>query len=246
MTDNHYADFAREALARPSDFGWWGFDEMFDTWGFTGIAMHRDSDLLQISNYHSVVRDLRHDFGDDFDEHFQEVGLKHWAVGHTDNLCCRILNRSMPHSDITDDDVTDYFKKAVDIAISLREDYPVYDECDYSDRQWVAAYDWLKECLSHSSYVDVGSHVVMTDSNVGEIHYWLSEMSYYENYLDDGTPYYEGDMIAEAVFDLGFDKRETESDIEFWTNWEYNNGAAVARRTNRWNEEAGQLKMEFS
>lgn len=245
MTDNHYADLAREALKRPSDFGWWGFDEMFDTWGFTGIAMHRDSDLLDISNYHSVVRDLRDDFGDDFDEHFQEVGLKHWAVGHTDNLCCRILKESKPHSMITDDDVTDYFKKAVDIAISLREDYPVYDECDYSDRQWEAASDWLKECLT-SSFIDVGGHVIMADDTVSEVHHWLSNDSYYDNYLDDGTPYYEDDSITEAVYDLGFDKRETNSDIEFWTNWEYNNGAAVARRTNRWNEEAGQLKMEFS
>lgn len=241
---NRYADYARDALSRPPDFGWWGFDEMFDTWGFTGISMHRDSDILEISNYHSVIRDLKSDFGDEFDEHFREVGFGHWAVGHVDQLCCQILKRSMPHSDITDDDVTDFFKKTIDIAISIREDYPIYDEFDYSERQWESAADWLKQCLT-DSFIDVGGHVVMTDDTVGEIHYWLSNDSHYDNYLDDGTPYYEEDVISEAVFDLGYDKRETDDDIAFWSNWESANPGAVARRTNRWNEESGQLKLEI-
>lgn len=246
---SEYVDYAIEALKRPSDFGWWGFDEMFDTWGFSGISMHRDSDILQISNYHSVIRDLKEKFKDDYDENFAEVGFGHWAVGHVDQLCCRILKTSIPHSDITDDDITDYFKEAVDIAISIREDYPVYDECDFSDREWEAAAKWLGECLSSSGSwtgCDVSGHVIMTDETVGEVHYWLSNHSNYWNYHDDGTPYYESDLITEAVFDLGFDKRDDDNDIEFWSAWEIDNRSAVAFRNERRNEEAGQLKMEFS
>jgi len=103
-------ELAQQALQKPEDFGWWGGDEMFDTWGWSGIDVHNASDSVQIVNFDLIKKDLMEKFPDDF----EVVGLRHWAVGHVDRLTCRILKNSISHDSITDDDITDAFKAAMD------------------------------------------------------------------------------------------------------------------------------------
>jgi hypothetical protein len=65
---------------------------------------------------------------------------------------------------------------------------------------------------------------------------------------------YDQEEILEAVYDLGFDVRMPESDLEiypcddatsFWLSYERSNPTIAAKRKNRRWEEAGQLKLSI-
>ena len=43
--------YAKQATTKPEDFGYWGSEDMFKTWGFTNIDQSRDSDILTKSNF---------------------------------------------------------------------------------------------------------------------------------------------------------------------------------------------------
>jgi hypothetical protein len=244
MTD--YVKYAKQALTRPSDFGWLGFDEMFDTWGFAGINKHRDSPLVDLSNWDAAIADIKHQFGDEvYDENFSEVGLSHWLVGHADQLAVKILHKSIPHDSITDEDITDYFKYVADIALYLSEGYPVLDEQDLSDREWASANADIED-MANCSWMPFGQKCVMQDGFGEMVQDWLCQNDrYIGEYSDDGTPCYDEKDIAEAIYDLGFDNREDEEANIFWSEWEEANISAKSRRKNRREEEAGQLVLEF-
>ena len=245
MTD--YVKYAKQALTKPSDFGWFGFDEMFDTWGFAGINKHRDSPLVDLSNWDAVIADIKHEFGDEvYDDNFSEVGLSHWLVGHADQLCVKILNKSIAHDSITDEDITDYFKYVADIALYLSEEYPVFDEQDLSDRQWVAANESIED-MANSSWIPFGQKCVMQDGFGDMVQSWLCNNDcWIAEYHDDGTPCYDEKDIQQAIYDLWLDDREDEDANIFWCEWEEANVSFKSRRINRRNEENGQLVLELS
>jgi hypothetical protein len=244
MTD--YVKYAKQALTKPSDFGWFGFEEMFDTWGFAGINKHRDSPLVDLSNWDAAIADIKHEFGEDiYAENFSEVGLSHWLVGHADQLCVKILNKSIAHDSITDEDITDYFKYVADIALYLSEEYPVLDEQDLSDRQWIAANESIED-MANCSWIPFGQKCVMQDGFGDMVQSWLCYNDcWIVEYLDDGTPCYDEKDIQQAIYDLWLDDREDEEANAFWSEWEEINPSAKARRINRRNEENGQLTLEF-
>ncbi len=245
MTD--YVKYAKQALTKPSDFGWFGFEEMFDTWGFAGINKHRDSALVDLSNWDAAIADIKHHFGDEiYDENFQEVGLGHWLVGHADQLCVKILHKSIPHDSITDEDITDYFKYVADIALYLSEEYPVLDENDLSERQWLATNSDIED-MANCSWIPFGQKCVMQDGFGDMVQSWLCNNDcWIVNYHDDGTPCYDEKDIQEAIYDLWLDDREDEEANAFWSEWEEINPSSKARRINRRNEENGQLVLELS
>ena len=242
-----YVKLAKQALTKPSDFGWFGFEEMFDTWGFTGIGKHRDSPIIDLSNWDCAIADIKREFGEEvYDENFYEVGLGHWLVGHSDQLCVKILKESITHNSITDDDITDYFKFAVDIATYLSEEYPVLDEQDFSERQWIAANADIED-QANCSWISFGQKCIVGDGFGDEVQTWLVYNDcWVTHYHDDGTPCYDEKDITEAIYDLGLDNREDEESHIFWSEWEMENISAKSRRTNRRNEENGQLTLEFS
>ena len=241
-----YVKYAKQALSKPSDFGWFGFDEMFDTWGFAGINKHRDSPLVDLSNWDAAISEIKHKFGDEvYDENFYEVGLSHWLVGHSDQLAVKILHKSIPHDSITDEDITDYFKFVADIALYLSEEYPVLDESDLSERQWISSNADIED-MANCSWMPFGQKCVMQDGFGDMVQSWLID-NYREmiDYHDDGTPYYDEKDLTEAIYDLGFDDREDEEANIFWSEWEMDNISAKSRRKNRREEENGQLTLEF-
>jgi hypothetical protein len=244
MTD--YVKYAKLALKRPSDFGWFGFDEMFDTWGFAGINKHRDSPLVDLSNWDCAIADIKREFGDEvYDENFHEVGLGHWLVGHADQLCVKILNESIAHDSIVDEDITDYFKYVADIALYLSEEYPILDESDLSERQWIATNADIED-MANCSWVPFGQKCIVDDEFSDTVQYWLINNDCdIVGYHDDGTPYYDEKDITEAIYDLWLDNREDEEANAFWSEWEEANISFKSRRINRRNEENGQLTLEF-
>lgn len=123
---------AKDGLQKPEDFGYWGSDDMFKTWGFCGVDKNRDSDLLEISNFEVITKDLMTKFPLDF----RIENYSHWLVGNVDRLVCRILKHEIPFIDeVNQEDITIAFRAAMEWLDQLR-DYPVADEGDYSDKQY--------------------------------------------------------------------------------------------------------------
>ena len=74
--------YAKQATTKPEDFGYWGSEDMFKTWGFTNIDQSRDSDILTKSNFKYITEELMGIFPNDF----RIENYNHWAVGWVDRL----------------------------------------------------------------------------------------------------------------------------------------------------------------
>lgn len=250
---SEYVDLAKKALKHPDDFGWFGFDEMFVTWGFAGINKDARDVISDVSNWHCAIAEMKRLFPDTYDECFYEVGLRHWLVGHCDQLCVKVLRAEIPHHMITDADITDEFKAIIDISTYLAYEYPILDEEDYSERQWAAGAENIEWCIDNNLF-DWCNYVEKSVDMGYAIQSWLSDNGYdCCDYDDQGVPMYGQEEILEAVYDLGFDMRMPVDDLEiypvddatsFWFSYERSNPSFAARRNNRRWEEAGQLKLE--
>jgi hypothetical protein len=117
---------ASDAIKKPEDFGYWGPEDMFETWGFCGIDKSQASDILEESNFETISQELLSQFPNDF----RIETYRHWAVGQVTRLVCRVLNSK---GEIEDKNITDAFKKAMEWKDKLAN-YPVANEDDYSDR----------------------------------------------------------------------------------------------------------------
>ena len=127
--DDYVMEAAREALTHPPDSSF-SDDDLFVTWGLT-IGMHRDSDLVDVSNFERVTEDMRRVFPADV--YVTHAG--HWAVGWADQLTVRVLEPWADPYDYTARDVTRAFRVITSVAAYLREQYPVYDKRDLSERE---------------------------------------------------------------------------------------------------------------
>ena len=131
LPDELVVKAATESLTRPDNFsyGYAGRDDsLFVTWGLT-IGQHRDSEALDRSNYRRILEDMRAEFPDDIGE----LASSHWAVGWMEQMTIRVLTRELADdAEITAADVTPAFRKILGITLGLAEDYPVYDESDFS------------------------------------------------------------------------------------------------------------------
>lgn len=124
---------ASEALTRPDDFGYYGSRDLFGQWGLT-VSVHRDSDVVDQSNYRTLVRDLRAELvsrGDDPDEYMDEIHSSHWGHGWIDQLAVRVLVD--PAGPVSPENVTHAFRWITDAAVFLREQDPVWDDEDHSE-----------------------------------------------------------------------------------------------------------------
>jgi hypothetical protein len=119
---------ATEALTRPDSY-FTSDDNLFWTHGIT-LGTHRDDDTMGVSNYACVTRDMTEVFpADVYEQHFS-----HWAVGYGQSLVVRVLRDA--DDDIEPGNITAAFAAITSIATWLRDDYPLYDESDYSEREY--------------------------------------------------------------------------------------------------------------
>jgi hypothetical protein len=139
-------ELAKMALEKPEDFGWWGNEEMFISWGWAGIDKSNASDALELSNFEVVSNDLLEKFPKDF----ELVGLGHWVVGHADRFIVRILNDS--NSEITEDNITDAFKYAMEWKSKLDE-YPIADEDHFYDFCVAEVIEWMNSDLPQEIFI---------------------------------------------------------------------------------------------
>ena len=111
--------YAKQATTKPEDFGYWGSEDMFDTWGFTNIDQNRDSDPLEKANFKYITEDLMGSFPEDY----RIESYNHWAVGSVDRLVCRIYEEDRKTIALP-------FVLAMEWLDKLDE-YPVADEDTY-------------------------------------------------------------------------------------------------------------------
>lgn len=181
-TDPKYQALAEEAVresgSRP-DFGYSGGLPIGKTWGFT-FAKHRDSGLLEQSNYEVIKKDLEERFSEDVQsEHFG-----HWAVGWIDELAVRMLDKKGK--------ITAAGMAALEWQEKLA-DYPVADEEDYSERQTEATIE------------NIMSEGRIDRDKAGEVYGWLwdnNERALQDSDDQGGYPY--RDQIEKALRGLGY------------------------------------------
>jgi hypothetical protein len=119
---------AKQALTRPDYYMYSGGDGDPSTRNMGRVfGMHRDSDILEVSNYETIKKDLESRFPDDI----EELHDSHFLVGWMDTLCVRVYEIEMERYKV----FTDAFKAAYEWKLKL-DDYPVADEEDYSKREW--------------------------------------------------------------------------------------------------------------
>jgi len=190
---------AKDGLQKPEDFGYWGSEDMFKTWGFCGVDKNRDSDLLEISNFEVITKDLMSKFPLDF----RIENYSHWLVGDVDRLVCRILKYEIPFIDqVKEEDITIAFIAAMEWLDQLR-DYPVADEGDYSDKQY-------EQSIAEIIEWDRNNPGVIYKDNLN-IENWADRICYElgnDNYEYSEYSYYPDEAIYKAIYKLGLQNEE--------------------------------------
>jgi hypothetical protein len=116
-------------------FVWFRDRDLSDAENWAVIYTHnRDSGLLDQSNA-AVIEKAMKPFteGDEPDVAFESHS--HWAVGHVDGFSVRVFKNG---------DITEAFKAYHELAQRLA-DYPILDEANYSEREFEATLDNIKD-----------------------------------------------------------------------------------------------------
>ena len=122
----HLADTAWKT---PRDYG--GFSPVGD---YCILSRHRDSDLLDESNWSVACKSLSAEAYDGGTQYADErPAVYHWRAGH---WACGWIEYLMVRPDAPDETLT----AAGEIVCSLAS-YPVLGEDDFSQREWDAACD---------------------------------------------------------------------------------------------------------
>lgn len=215
---------ATDGLTKPEDFGYWGPEDTFVTWGFCGIDKTRDSNIMDISNFETITEELLDGYPDDF----RIEKYNHWLVGSVSRLVCRILKRG---TKVEFDNITDAFKAAM-ICKDQLNDYPVYDQDDYSNRLYKEAIECLYDLPNYlKDMVDIN-----TSDYAEKIYFELSANMNIE-FDVDGEQYPKDDDIKYAVYRLQIWNPEA---IEEWNEWTDQNGL---ERIHVRKENPNQLKL---
>lgn len=200
-------DLATHALQKPDDFGWWGSDEMFVSWGWTGIDKDDSSRADDIVNFDLIAADLMERFPFDFDI----VGIRHWAVGHVKRLTCRILINVK--IGLVESNITEAFKEAMRWLMKL-DDYPIVDDDKLYEYCRQEMFDWIMQ--------EIPSEVYIRDSKEETVDQILSEFeSDYSGDFDVVCWNLEGkapddEMIRYVAYDLSLCAA---SHRDFWDEW---------------------------
>lgn len=197
---NELPKYAAQALQKPEDFGYWGYDDMFLTWGFTGIDKNDASDLLEQSNFEVISKQLMEEYPDDF----RIETYKHWAVNSVDRLVCRILKEP---GEIVNLNITDAFRTAMDWHNEL-DNYAIADEEHYLKMEFDYAIELIK---------DMDSDLLQLINTESED--WAEDI-YYQLTMNMGVDivneYVKNDDIVMAIYTMQLWNLDA---IEEWNEW---------------------------
>jgi len=207
--ENNIEESARLALKKPEDFGYWGSEDMFKTWGFTGHDKSRDAGILDRSNFKVISENLMSEYPEDC----RIESYKHWLVGNVERLVCRILLDE--DKGIVEDNITDVFRLAMRWQDMLN-DYPIADENDWSDECYKDCIETLEGMNSYLlNMIDTSN-----ESWAEDIYFYLMQEMNVE-FDSDVNAYPSDDQIRLAVYSLKLWKLEEK---EAWDNWTEDTG----------------------
>lgn len=213
---SHYSieELATMALKKPEDFGYWGSEDMFKTWGFSGIDDTAQS-ILEKSNFEVISKDLMERFPGDF----RIETYKHWVVGSIDRLVCRIL---LSESDVTESNISPAFIAAMEWQERLME-YSVADEGDYFNKEYESVIESIKELPSY--LLDL---IDTSDYNWADFVYNELAMNMNVELCPDAGLYPKDEDILMAVYSIQYWNKEN---IGGWTEFiERNNLEPIPTR----------------
>jgi hypothetical protein len=182
---------AEMALKKPDDFGYWGYEDMFKTWGFAGHDQSRDSNIMEKSNFKVITGDLMNQYPNDF----RIETFAHWAVGSVDRLICRILIDETKGCD--EDNITESFKASMNWHNRIN-DYPIADEDYYYEKLQDEAIDCIKNMEDYLLLVTNTEE----DGWAEKIYYTLTNDLNFE-FDVDAEQYPNDNKILEAVLKSG-------------------------------------------
>lgn len=211
-------DLAKEALTQPSDSGWdYSLRDMglWQSWGMSSWSVTRDSDLYEQANWVAIQKILNEEFGperklpdpisgeQDLFRDWMIVRSSHWAVGWVEQIMVRILIDK--EGEIEEDNITDIFKRCIELKKDTIVDYPLLDDSIYSELESEQIINNIK--MEIPGWVD--------NSDPDEIYTWLRENEFYPG-GDDNTWYSEGE-VGIACLALGFiDEDCDQEELDDW------------------------------
>jgi hypothetical protein len=184
-------DAAREAAGNWqswTSFAWSREIDDPDNWAIV-YTHNRDSGLLAQSNARVISRAME-PFTDGDDPDVVTESHSHWAVGHVDGFSIRVFR---------DGHITEAFKAYHDLAEQM-DGYPILDESDYGEREYVATVENIADAAWR---LKLGYE--LPDGWESVVHSWLSDNrpGSVENRDDQGGYPEEGDL-RDAFAALGY------------------------------------------
>jgi hypothetical protein len=215
LPEDHIVDMAKRSLERPEDFGYWGDADMFNTWGWAGIDYHRDSGVLDHSNYQVFHRDVVSENKDCF----SSERMNHWAVGWVERTIVKVL--------VNDD----AFCKTVEVLDCLQE-YAVLDDELYCEMEW----EKNIEILEYSSPPMISrKDLGWAEKLLGELLDMDVEM------VPDADCYPSEEEIVEAAYNINLVSKEHEEEwAEFCFDHDMIKPAVFLKK-----QVDGQIGMKF-
>ena len=180
---------------RFDSFVWFRDRELDDADQWSVIYTHnRDSGLLDQSNSH-VISQAMASFteGDDPDVVFESHS--HWAVGHLDGFSLRVFDAS--------GEITEAFKAYHELAERM-DDYPILDESDYSNREFEATLDNIKDAAWR-----LKNDFDLPEGWESDVYSWLSDHRSGEVESRDDQGGCPSEQALRAAFEaLGFEEEK--------------------------------------
>jgi hypothetical protein len=161
--------------------------ENADCWAIF-YTSRRDAGLLDQSNHAEIAR-LLGPFMEGDDPDVVAESHAHWAVGCLDGFSIRVFRKG--------GGITDAFTEFCRIKQKL-EDYPILNECDYSEREYAATLEnYRSEMWAVRNELPEGWE--------SEVYRWFSDHGHdsFTESRDDQGGWAPRENITEALYDLG-------------------------------------------
>lgn len=141
-------------------FVWFRDREIEDPEQWSIIYTHnRDSRLLNQSNSAFIAKAME-PFAEADDPDVVFESHSHWAVGHVDGFSIRVFRNG---------EITEAFKTHHELAERM-DDYPILDESDYSNREYEATLENIKDAAWR-----LKDEFNLPEAWVGQVYDWLSD-----------------------------------------------------------------------
>jgi hypothetical protein len=180
---------------RFDSFVWFRDRELDDADQWSVIYTHnRDSRLLDQSNAHVITKAMESfTEGDAPDVVFESHS--HWAVGHLDGFSLRVFDAT--------GNITAAFCAYHELAERL-DDYPILDESDYSNREFEATLDNIKDAAWR-----LKNDFDLPEGWESEVYSWLSDHRSGEIENKDDQGGYPSEEALRAAFEAqGFEEAQ--------------------------------------